>query len=108
MAILNKRLAHDKDAVTRVINDAIEGITMYTEDTLGGSRFPKLHSAKKHKVLDVKSSLTQSLSTSKFKEGVDRDYSSAIAAISTYAIGLDTLLNEKGNSKEFIASMLRK
>lgn len=108
MATLNKRMAHDKNAVTRVIADALAGIDAYINDTLGGSRFKNLSSAKKNILTDVRSTIAQGVTASTFKEGVDRDFSPAIAAISTYAIGLDTLLNEKGNTKEFIASMLRK
>ena len=103
IAELNKGLS-DTKKVTRIASELVGAVDTFTTT----NAYRKLKTDKKQSLLDVKSALSHTFTAKTFKEGVDRDYSPAIAAISTYAIGLDTLLNEKGNSKEFIANMLRK
>ena len=104
MAEISKGLTADNKAVVRIAKEIVLAIDTFTTTS---ANYKKLKVDKKEALLDVKASFASTAIATKYKESIDRDYSPAVAAIGTYAIGLDTLLNEKGNSIDFIKSMIK-
>ena len=104
MAEISKGLTADNKAVVRIAKEIVLTIDTFTTTS---ASYKKLKLDKKEALLDVKAAIASTTVATKYKESIDRDYSPAVAAIGTYAIGLDTLLNEKGSSIDFIKSMIK-
>jgi len=104
IAELGKGLSADNKAITRIAKEMVLAMDSFTTTS---PNYKKLNVDKKQALLDVKSIFASMSVATKYKESIDRDFAPAVAAIGTYAIGLDTLLNEKGNSLDFIKAMIK-